>query len=72
MEELLFRFTVAKILRVLKLNIDIKKEPCGFTVAKILRVLKQGDGKPLPCQCFTVAKILRVLKPQIDRQGFST
>ena len=34
------RFTVAKILRVLKLEAEAGIEPYSFTVAKILRVLK--------------------------------
>ena len=65
-------FTVAKILRVLKLKREKGGTTLCFTVAKILRVLKLVYPTSPEIVGFTVAKILRVLKPQINRQGFST
>ena len=55
-------FTVAKILRVLKLSHSAKRALQRFTVAKILRVLKPLRSPDVFLICFTVAKILRVLK----------
>ena len=56
------RFTVAKILRVLKLLTIGARYCLCFTVAKILRVLKQNRYCRINLPSFTVAKILRVLK----------
>ena len=56
------RFTVAKILRVLKQKSNGHYLAYCFTVAKILRVLKRAVLKGDVVGSFTVAKILRVLK----------
>ena len=56
-------FTVAKILRVLKLRSKFRMTQECFTVAKILRVLKLKVSTARVDSGFTVAKILRVLKP---------
>ena len=42
------RFTVAKILRVLKPQRPLNAELTGFTVAKILRVLKPEAVRLVP------------------------
>ena len=64
-------FTVAKILRVLKLEVLVFSGLSCFTVAKILRVLKHEKEEKKWKAGFTVAKILRVLKHSIRFWQFS-
>ncbi len=56
-------FSIAKIMRVLKLfDLDDKQNEC-FSIAKIMRVLKLYFPFFNLSSSFSIAKIMRVLKP---------